>query len=111
MAFDAIIVGGSFAGLSAALYLARARRSVMVLDTGAPRNRFAHASHGFFAQDGSDPRVMLETMRGQVAAYPTVQFRSIEATDAAHHVDGFQVRLENGEAVIGSRLLLEHPPT
>lgn len=106
MTFDAIIVGGSFAGLSAALYLARARRSVLVLDTGLPRNRFASASHGFFAQDGSDPKAMLEIKRGQVAAYPTVQFRELQALDAAHNEDGFRVTLENGEAVTGARLLL-----
>lgn len=106
MTFDTIIVGGSFAGLSAAIYLARARRSVLVLDTGAPRNRFAAASHGFFAQDGSDPRAMLEIMRGQVAAYPTVQFRDLIALDAAHIEDGFRVTLENGEAVTGAKLLL-----
>jgi thioredoxin reductase len=106
MSFDTIIVGGSFAGLSAALYLARARRSVLVLDTGLPRNRFASASHGFFAQDGSDPKAMLEIMRGQVAAYPTVQFRELQALDAAYNEDGFRVTLENGEAVTGARLLL-----
>lgn len=106
MTFDTIIVGGSFAGLSAALYLARARRSVLVLDTGTPRNRFAAASHGFFAQDGSDPRAMLEIMRGQVAAYPTVQFRDQKALDAAPDGNGFRVTLENGEAATGARLLL-----
>jgi thioredoxin reductase len=106
MNFDTIIIGGSFAGLSAALYLARARRSVLVLDTGAPRNRFASASHGFFAQDGSDPKVMLEIMRGQVAAYPAVQFRNLKAMDAAHEESGFRVTLENREAVTGAKLLL-----
>ncbi|WP_339035769.1 NAD(P)/FAD-dependent oxidoreductase [Bradyrhizobium symbiodeficiens] len=106
MNFDAIIVGGSFAGLSAALYLARARRSVLVLDTGTPRNRFAAASHGFFAKDGSDPKTMLEIMRGQVAAYPTVQLRDLKAVAAARDGDGFRVTLENGEAVTGAKLLL-----
>lgn len=106
MTFDTIIIGGSFAGLSAALYLARARRSVLVLDTGEPRNRFATASHGFFAQDGSDPRAMLKTMRKQVAAYPTVQLRDLKALDVARNEAGFRVILENGEAAIGARLLL-----
>jgi thioredoxin reductase len=106
LSFDTIIVGGSFAALSAALYLARARRSVLVLDTGASRNRFAAASHGFFAQDGSDPKAMHETMRGQVAAYPTIQFRDLKALDAARNENGFRVTLENGEAVTGARLLL-----
>ncbi len=68
MRYDSIIVGGSFAGLSAALYPGRARRSVCVLDTGSPRNRYASASHGLFSQDGKDPMDMLATMRAQVVA-------------------------------------------
>lgn len=106
MRYDTIIVGGSFAGLSAALYLARARRSVLVLDTGSPRNRFASASHGFFAHDGADPKTMLATMRAQVAAYPTVNFVDEKAADAARDKDGFTVTLANGETVIGATLLM-----
>ena len=45
--YDAIVVGASFAGLSAAMQLARARRKLLVIDAGAPRNRFAEAAHGF----------------------------------------------------------------
>ncbi len=55
MTTDAIIVGGGFAGLAAATYLARARRNVVVIDTRQPRNRFTDASHGFLGHDGSDP--------------------------------------------------------
>ncbi|MFG6081564.1 NAD(P)/FAD-dependent oxidoreductase [Paracoccus litorisediminis] len=106
MHYDTIIVGGSFAGLSAAMYLARARRSVLVLDTGKPRNRFAKESHGFFAQDGSSPLAMLETMRRQVGAYPTVRFFDRMATDAVHGDGGFRVTLNDGEAVLGSTVLL-----
>lgn len=106
MTYDTIIIGGSFAGLSAALYLARARRSVLVLDTGLPRNRFANASHGFFAQDGSDPKLMLETMRGQVAAYPTVHFQNHKAVDVGRDGDAFTVSLADGETVAGRKLLL-----
>lgn len=71
MRHDAIIIGGSFAGLSAALYIARARRSVCIIDTGLPRNRFATHSHRVFAQDGSEPATMLATARSHVASYPT----------------------------------------
>lgn len=106
MQYDTIIIGGSFAGLSAALYLARARRSVLVMDTGAPRNRFATASHGFFAQDGSSPGAMLATMRAQVAAYPTVRFLSQAAVDVGRGTEGFTVTPQDGEAVAGARLLL-----
>jgi len=48
---DVIIIGGSFAGLAAALQLGRARRKVTVLDTGLPRNRFAGHSHGLLGHD------------------------------------------------------------
>lgn len=106
MRYDTIIVGGSFAGLSAALYLARARRSVCILDTRAPRNRFAAASHGLFAHDGSDPKTMLATTREQVAAYPTVRFLEEAAVDAVHEKNTFTVRLASAEAVVGAKLLL-----
>lgn len=106
MHYDTIIVGGSFAGLSAAMYLARARRSVLVLDTGKPRNRFAKESHGFFAQDGSSPLAMLETMGRQVGAYPTVRFLDRMATDAVHEDSGFRITLDDGETVAGSTVLL-----
>lgn len=106
MFYDTIIVGGSFAGLSAAMYLARARRSVLVLDTGKPRNRFARESHGFFAQDGSSPLAMLETMRRQVGAYPTVQFLDRMATDTVRKDKGFRITLDDGETVAGSTVLL-----
>lgn len=106
MHHDVIIVGGSFAGLSAAMYLARARKRVCVLDTGEPRNRFAARSHGFFAQDGSEPQVMLETMRRQVAAYPTVHFLQDAAVDAQAEDGMFSVALRSGALLTGKRLLL-----
>ena len=55
MQYDVIIVGGSYAGLSAALPLARARRRVLVVDDGQRRNRFATHAHGLLTQDGRDP--------------------------------------------------------
>jgi thioredoxin reductase len=106
--YDTVIVGGSFAGLSAAIYLGRARRSVLVLDTDAPRNRFAAASHGFFAQDGADPRTMIATMRTQVAAYPTIDFLDQAATQATRQNTGFSVALANGDVVAGATLLLAY---
>lgn len=106
MRHDAIIIGGSFAGLSAAMYIARARRSVRVIDAGSPRNRFAAHSHGFFAQDGSEPGAMLATARAQVAAYPTASFIQGEAVGAAREPDGFSVTLATGEVLQGARLVL-----
>ncbi len=104
--YDVIIVGGSFAGLSAAMQLGRGRRRVLILDTGKPRNRFARAAHGFFGQDGRPPLEILEEARAQVLAYPTVEFRQIAATQAAPVDEGFLVTLENAETVRGKRLIL-----
>jgi len=80
--YDAIVIGGSFAGLSAAMQLARARRRVCVVDAGQPRNRFAAASHGFFGQDGEPPLAMIEQARRKLLAYPTVTLRQGTAVSA-----------------------------
>ncbi|MCR4267875.1 NAD(P)/FAD-dependent oxidoreductase [Nitratireductor sp. ZSWI3] len=106
MQYDAIIIGGSFAGLSAAMQLGRANRSVCVLDTGRPRNRFAVRSHGFFGQDGAAPLAMLADARQKVAAYPSVSFRDAEATAARANGEGYAVTLSDGEALSGRRLVL-----
>ena len=108
MRHDALIIGGSFAGLSAAIYIGRARRSVCIVDTGSPRNRFAAHSHGFFAQDGSAPGAMLATARAQVAAYPTTSFIDGRAIGAARGPDGFSVRLASGETLEAARLVLAY---
>ena len=67
---DVIIIGGSFAGLAAALQLGRARRKVTVLDTGLPRNRFAGHSHGLLGHDHKPPLDILAEARQQLARYP-----------------------------------------
>jgi thioredoxin reductase len=59
MSYDVIVIGGSFAGLSAAMQLARAQRRVLLIDAGKPRNRFAAASHGFLGQDGVAPTALM----------------------------------------------------
>lgn len=106
MRHDAIIIGGSFAGLSAAMYIARARRTVSVIDTGLPRNRFALHSHGFLAQDGSEPGAMLATARLQLAAYPTVTFIEGKALKAVRTPHGFSVTVATGEIIESARLVL-----
>ncbi|HEX2843436.1 NAD(P)/FAD-dependent oxidoreductase [Hyphomicrobium sp.] len=103
---DAIIIGGSFAGLSAAIQLARANRSVCVVDTGTPRNRFASASHGFFGQDGLPPYEMLATAREKVAAYPSVRFVDSAAVQANADEGGFAVTLADGRRLLGRKLAL-----
>lgn len=106
MRYDAVILGGSFAGLSAALYVARARRRVCVVDAGAPRNRFAAASHGFFAQDGQNPLAMIATARAQLAAYPNASLVTGTASAAQVQGDGFRVTLASGEHLTAAKLVL-----
>ncbi|MET3762074.1 NAD(P)/FAD-dependent oxidoreductase [Sphingomonas sp. UYEF23] len=106
MLHDAIVVGGSFAGLSAAVHIARARRSVCVIDAGAPRNRFAAVSHGFFGQDDDEPRTMIATARAQLERYPSVRFITGEAREARSTDGGFAVALGTGEILEGSKLVL-----
>lgn len=107
MRHDALIVGGSFAGLSAAMQLARARRKVCVVDAGAPRNRFAAQSHGFFGQDGMPPLKMIADARDKLLAYPTVEFIQASVVAAsADGADGFTATLDNGEQRSAHKLLL-----
>ena len=106
MQHDVIIVGGSFAGLSAALQLARARRRILVVDSGQPRNRFARLSHGFFGQDGKPPSAILANARAQLLTYPTVQFAEALATHAGRTGNEFTVELDGGETHGASRLIL-----
>jgi thioredoxin reductase len=96
MSHDVIVIGGSFAGLSAALQLARARRRLLVVDAGRPRNRFARASHGFLGQDGRAPAAIVESARTQVLAYPTAEFIAGEATEARQCDGEFEVALASG---------------
>jgi thioredoxin reductase len=95
--YDVIIIGGSYAGLAAALQLARARRSVLVLDAGERRNRFVHAAHGFLGHDGVDPGVIAAKGKAEVLAYPTVTWREARATGARAVADGFVVRAGDEE--------------
>ncbi|HEX7817061.1 NAD(P)/FAD-dependent oxidoreductase [Dyella sp.] len=108
MHLDAIVIGGSFAGLSAATYIARARRSVCVIDTGLPRNRFAEHSHGFFSHDGSAPLRMVATAREQVSAYSSARFVDVAAQRAARDDEGFVVTLADGQALRARRLVLAY---
>lgn len=104
--FDAIVIGGSYAGLSAALQLARARRWILVVDAGRRRNRFARESHGFLGRDGQLAADIAASGRADVAAYPTVQWCDASALDARQDGDGFAVDLEGAGTVHGRRLVL-----
>jgi len=106
MKHDAIVIGGSFAGLAAATYLARGRRDVAVIDAGAPRNRFAAHSHGFLGFDGVPPGDIVAQAKTQLAAYPTISQLSGAVASAERRNEGFAVTLGSGEVLTGDKLIL-----
>ncbi|QPC89246.1 NAD(P)/FAD-dependent oxidoreductase [Mesorhizobium sp. INR15] len=106
MQYDLAVVGGSFAGLSAAVQAARARRNVLVIDAGQPRNRFAEHSHGFLGQDGRSPGAILEEARKQLLAYPTARVVNARADKATAAGEGFEVTTDSGETFGAARLVL-----
>ena len=105
---DVIIIGGSFAGLAAALQLGRARRKVTVLDTGLQRNRFAVRSHGVLGHDQKPPSDILTEARQQLARYPAVKLLNARADSISGTIDNFSVLTGDGESLRARRLILSY---
>ncbi len=103
-----IIIGGSFAGLAAALQLGRARRDVIVLDTGLQRNRFAGRSHGVLGHDDKPPSAILAEARQQLARYPAIKFVNARADSISGNIDNFSVVTDDGETLSARRLILSY---
>lgn len=106
MKSDLIIIGGSFAGLSAATQLGRAGRSVLVLDAGQPRNRFSDAAHGFFGFDGVAPSKILDKARKQTFSYPTIAQENAHVKSVTPNDNGFIVSSEEGGTFQARRVLI-----
>jgi thioredoxin reductase len=104
--YDVIIVGAGPAGLSAALMLGRCRRSVLVFDTGRPRNAASRAMHGFLTRDGIRPADFLELARQELGRYDTVHLRNVEVIDAECRDSRFDVTLATGEHASSRKLLI-----
>ncbi|PAP76039.1 NAD(P)/FAD-dependent oxidoreductase [Rubrivirga marina] len=96
--FDAIVVGGGPAGLSAALALGRSRRRVLLAADGPTRNAPAEAAHNVFTRDGTPPAHLVRLGLDQLAPYD-VTVRRERATDAERTGDGVVVTFEGGERV------------
>jgi thioredoxin reductase len=103
--YDVLVVGGGAAGLSGALALARARRSVLVIDAGEPRNAPAGHVHNYLAREGMPPAELVAAGREEVTRYGG-QVLAGRAEAAARHGGGFQVRLHGGRRVRARRLLV-----
>ncbi len=103
--YDVVVVGGGAAGLSGALMLARSRRSVLVIDAGAPRNAPAAAVHGLLARDGMPPAELLDRGRAEVRGYGG-QLTAGQVSTVRQDQDGFTVTLAGGRLVHARRLLI-----
>ncbi|MCA2212122.1 NAD(P)/FAD-dependent oxidoreductase [Jidongwangia harbinensis] len=86
--WDAIVVGGGAAGLSAALTLGRARCATLLMDAGRPSNLAAAGIRGLLGQDGRAPAEFHAAGRRELAAYPAVRFRGGEVVRGERHHDG-----------------------
>ena len=102
---DVIVVGGGAAGLSGALTLARARRTVLVVDAGEPRNAPAAGVHGFLTRDGMSPAELLAAGRREVEGYGAHVVAG-RVVAAAVDGDGFVVSLDDGRVTRARRLLV-----
>lgn len=103
---DVIIVGAGPAGLSAALVLARACRSVLVFDHGHPRNGSAVAMHGYLTRDGASPHDFRALAREELARYPSVKIVDLEVTEAACTDNAFRVTTIDNQHYSAKKLLL-----
>jgi thioredoxin reductase len=102
--YDVVVVGGGAAGLNGAMMLARSRRTVLVIDSGAPRNAPAQAVHGLLGRDGTPPGELLETGRKEVRRYGG-HLVTGEVSTVNRTADGFAVRLRDGRSTRARRLL------
>ena len=107
-AIDVAVIGGSFAGLAAALQLGRASRQTAVIDAGGPRNRVSPAAHGVPGFDGAPPGEILERYCTDLAAYPTVSLREGRAVRVSGMADAFTVEIEGGAVITARRIVLAH---
>ena len=104
--WDAIVVGGGPAGLSAATWLARYRRRTLVIDAGEHRNRTVEATHGYLTRDGDSPTDILAAAVADLDAYRCVERRPGEIVDVGGECGAFAVTTADGEVFRAQRLVL-----
>ena len=106
--YEVAIVGGGPAGLSAALVLARACRTIAVIDAGTPRNSASPGVHAFLSRDGILPADLKKASRKQIANYPDVEFlnQPVRQIRAAHPERGLRVALTNGQTLNAEVVIL-----
>jgi thioredoxin reductase len=103
--FEVIIIGGSYAGLSAAMALGRSLRKVLIIDSGLPCNRQTPHSHNFITQDGEKPSSISEKAKAQVLSYPTVKFLTGLAVSGKKTEKGFTIITQTNGAFNTKKLI------
>lgn len=103
--YDVIIVGGSYAGLSAAMSLGRSLRKVLIIDSGLPCNRQTPHSHNFITHDGETPKAIADKARQQVLKYDTVSIQPGIAASATKKENGFELTTADGAGFFARKLL------
>ncbi|MGE4512522.1 MAG: NAD(P)/FAD-dependent oxidoreductase, partial [Chryseobacterium sp.] len=104
--FDVIIIGGSYAGLSAGMALGRSLRNVLIIDSEKPCNRQTPHSHNFITQDGKRPKEISDLAKEQVAKYETVSFFNGTVIKTSKNDNGFEVETSYGEKFTAKKIIL-----
>lgn len=104
--YEVIIVGGSFAGLSAALTLGRSLREVLIIDASNPCNAASPLAHNLIGHEGQAPMEILENMRQQVLAYESVTYMRGLVQGISGHEDEFEVATDSGLSFTCRKILL-----
>lgn len=102
---DVVIIGGSYAGLAAAMSLGRAMRHVLIIDSGTPCNRYTPRSHNFLTRDGEVPERLIALAKAQVLAYPTITFSVGRVVAAEKSQNFFCVTTEAGLVYRAKKIL------
>ncbi len=103
--YDVIIIGGSYAGFSAAMALGRSLRKVLIIDSGKPCNQQTPYSHNFITQDGKKPSDINSRAKKQVLKYPTVTFVEDKVIKSIKRETVFEIQTERKEVFIARKLL------
>lgn len=103
--YDAVVIGGGPAGLSAATWLGRYRRRTLLVDSGSYRNEAVIASHGYLGSDGMNPADLRARAQADLAAYKTVDWRSGAVTAISGERGAFTVDVD-GESIGALRIVM-----
>jgi thioredoxin reductase len=103
--FDVIIIGGSYAGLSAGMALGRALRNILIIDSGKPCNIQTPHSHNFITQDGKTPKEISTLAKQQVEKYETVKFYNGLAISGAKTKNSFEITTQTNDKFTSKKLI------